>query len=242
MVLVQLLLNWRGWMGLDDAAWVSGGAKPSGEVSFSCVFPWQWPGAERGTCLQVQWVVGMGTQGRKCRGQILAVLLDDKNNLGSRHSIDPTLDEVRGRLWRELVWAFSTDTKSWGSWRENLSARWGWLGAFQNKGFYARSFYCDLKISENKVSHREISGSLILLFLLWVVLTSHMPHCSGWTNRALRLRAGTCAQAPLSCVSCDFGVERFVFKESRNCVIKYCPAWYLSTVFVSGLVVQNLRK
>lgn len=118
------------------------------------------------------------------------------------------------------------------------------LGLFKIRGFYARSFYCDLKISENKVSHREISGSLILLFLLWVVLTSHMPHCSGWTNRALRLRAGTCAQAPLSCVSCDFGVERFVFKEftSRNCVIKYCPAWYLSTVFVSGLVVRNVRK
>lgn len=32
--------------------------------------------------------------------------------------------------------------------------------------------------NEQKQSRDEISHGLILLCLLWVVLTSHMPHCS----------------------------------------------------------------
>lgn len=148
------------------------------------------------------WVLGMGTPGRKCRGQILAVLFYVKNNLGSRHiALIQLLMKSEGGFggsWCEhLVQTRKTEEVGV---KTSAQGEVG-FGLFKMRGL-CKKFLLTLwlKISENKVSHREISGSLILLFLLWVVLTSHMPHCSGWTNRALRLRAGTCAQAPLSCV------------------------------------------
>ena len=77
-------------MGLDSAAPVRGRAKPAGLLRkphfAGCAAGSEW-GTEQRAARGLpagRGVAGTGTQGRKQRGQILAVPLFDKNNLGFR--------------------------------------------------------------------------------------------------------------------------------------------------------------
>lgn len=136
-------------------------------------------------------------------------------------SVGPGLDEAKGRRWGQLAWVASESAKSCRSLNVKLSVLWGELCALQNKGFYAINVTGIVTSNEQKQSCDEISHRLILLCLLWVVLTSHMPHCSRWTNIALILQADTCGQPPLSCgarmslQNCDFGAGRLSLKSSH---------------------------
>lgn len=97
-------------MGLDGAAPVRSGAKPAGLLKNS-----HFAGCAAGNELDTEQrgardlpagrgVAGTGTQGRKQRGQILAVPLFDKNNLGFRHkTLIQFLMKSEGGFGGELV-------------------------------------------------------------------------------------------------------------------------------------------